>query len=269
MPTLEENIDRYKRYGFPTANSAALGGLEGIAAETTPIVTAEFTETVDASASPEYLAEIAGPHGLAVFVAGEVGKTVQETRKVKEEGLQQYYVVPVSGNVVGLITYSPPGRPDDVLEGMESQVSSPFDELQAQRDKDLTYIVSHVVGSWDLSYSRKLSDRLESLLQIAKDEQELVAAESLTNFLSFLQSERPLRRPSVFLTPRGNFRAQWRKAPDQHFAMEFLPSGKVRSVLFAADLEQPNLIARTAAITSRDAVMKSVEVYGVRDWMSK
>lgn len=266
MPELEENSNRYIRYRFPAATGATFVGLEDIEAKTTPIVTTYFAEPSDVSDTPEFLAQIVGTHGLAVSVRGEVEQTGKETRKV-EEALTRHYADPGSGNLVGIITYVSPETPE--LEGMVAWVPSPFDELRAQRDTYLAHIVSYVAESLDLSYSQKLSDRLKFLLEIAKDEQELVATESLINLLSFLKSEMPLACPKVFLTPRGNFRAQWRKTPEQHFAMEFLPSGKTRYVLFAADLEQPNLIARTAAITSRDAVMKSVEVYGVRDWMSK
>jgi hypothetical protein len=120
-----------------------------------------------------------------------------------------------------------------------------------------------------LAYRERLARRLEFLLDATEEEGEAWSddsPESLRRMVLFLQSVPALRYPSVTVTPSATFRAQWSADPNKHFAVDFLPSGEVRFVVFCPDPRYPNRVQRVSGITSLENLMRAVEPYRVLRW---
>ncbi|MDA2933376.1 hypothetical protein MYX82_03430 [Acidobacteria bacterium AH-259-D05] len=153
------------------------------------------------------------------------------------------------------------------------QPDTPFGQLEKLRKTQFQYLIVFIRNLPELPFSKELSARVESLLGIVEEEDpelpETVSVDSLRNLIEFLQEYPTLDEPSVFLTPSGNFRAKWRSSPQNHFAVEFLPSGSTHYVLFAPDLKHPDRVARMTGTTSMDSLLESVEAYHVQDWITQ
>jgi hypothetical protein len=124
-------------------------------------------------------------------------------------------------------------------------------------------------GGSRLLYRERFARRLEFLLDALEEEEEpLVEAspESLRQMLLFLEALPEFRCPTVTVTPFGTFRAQWRADPTRHFAVDFMPDGQARFVVFAPDPRHPNRVQRVSGIVSWENVMKAVEPYRVHRW---
>ncbi|MCG8448782.1 MAG: hypothetical protein MI725_04270 [Pirellulales bacterium] len=120
-----------------------------------------------------------------------------------------------------------------------------------------------------LSYHERLARRLEFLLDAMKDEGDdwnEGSAESLRLMLLFLESEPDFVYPTVSVTPGATFRVQWSVDASEHFAVDFLPNGQVRYVVFCPDPRRPGDVQRISGITSRQNLMHVVEPFKVRRW---
>jgi hypothetical protein len=96
-----------------------------------------------------------------------------------------------------------------------------------------------------------------------------ISPESLSNFIGFLQEAPNLRSPDIVLTPSNEIRAQWRTAPNRHFAAAFLPTGETRYVIFTPNLRDPDKIDRLSGTTPMDTLMETAEPHRVLDWASQ
>lgn len=124
-------------------------------------------------------------------------------------------------------------------------------------------------GTPRLIYRERLARRLEFLLDAMKEEGEawnVDSPESLRMMLLFLQAVPNFRCPTVTVTPSATFRAQWTVEPNRHFAVDFLPDGQVRFVVFCPDLRRPDRIQRISGITSRENLINVVGPYKVHHW---
>jgi len=230
-----------------------------------------------------------------VFASGELVFTVAgATSKELEEQEGRLEVVPLrveaphsiepqttreleGGRPIVYVAFTADASPFEEYTGEFSRwvklwtSQSPFDQLSDLRELQLRGIVSDIRSHLNVSFSEQLADRVEELVDIVKEEDptqlELISSESLLNLIVFLRSEPGISCPLLFLTPDGYFRARWRKASDQHFAVEFLPLGRVEYVLFAQDLKREKQIARHSGVVSRESLMESVGSYKVRHWI--
>ncbi len=120
-----------------------------------------------------------------------------------------------------------------------------------------------------LIYGERLARRLEFLLEAMEEEGEAWSEdspESLRTMLLFLQSVPNFRYPTVTITPSATFRAQWTADPNAHLAVDFLPNGQVRFVVFCPDPRHSDRIRRVSGITSWENVINTVEPYKVHHW---
>ena len=129
--------------------------------------------------------------------------------------------------------------------------------------------ISALRGSGGLPYRERLAWRLDLLLEALGEEGEEWqegSPESLRQMLLFLQEVPDFRCPTVTVTPSATFRAQWQAGQDQHFAVDFLPDGQVRFVVFAPDPHHPDRVQRVSGVVSRADVMRAIEPYKVHRW---
>ena len=129
--------------------------------------------------------------------------------------------------------------------------------------------ISALRGSGGLSYRERLARRLDFLIGALEEEGEdwgENSPESLRQMLLFLQEVPDFRCPTVTVTPSATFRAQWQAGQDQHFAVDFLPDGQVRFVVFAPDPHHPDRVQRVSGVVSRADVMRAIEPYKVHRW---
>jgi hypothetical protein len=105
---------------------------------------------------------------------------------------------------------------------------------------------------------------------VAAEEEEETWAEgspdSLRQLLLFLQAAPDLRCPTLTITPSMTFRAEWQAGLNRHLAVDFLPDGQVRFVVFSPDPLHPDRVQRVSGIVSRGDVMRAVEPYRVYRW---
>ncbi len=151
---------------------------------------------------------------------------------------------------------------------------SPFDvldEMLAAEEK-IERLIGFIRDTSNIQFAEELDARLIFLCRAAKEEdpdEVPISPESLSNFIAFLQNTPNLRYPDVVLTPSNEILAQWRTAPNRHFAVVFLPTGEARYVIFTPNRRDPDKIDRLSGITSTDTLMETAEPHGVLEWASR
>lgn len=161
--------------------------------------------------------------------------------------------------VLGLLEFDVPESPFDAL-----------DEKLSSEEK-IRRLIAYIRDKSDIQFAPELAARLEFLHQaVMEDPDEApISPESLSNFIGFLQEAPNLRYPDIVLTPSNEISAQWRTAPNRHFAVVFLPTGETRYVIFTPNLRDPDKIDRLSGITSMDTLMETAEPHRVLDWASR
>lgn len=161
--------------------------------------------------------------------------------------------------VLGLLEFDVPESPFDAL-----------DEKLSSEEK-IRRLIDYIRDKSDIQFAPELAARLEFLHQaVMEDPDEApISPESLSNFIGFLQEAPNLRYPDIVLTPSNEIRAQWRTAPNRHFAVVFLPTGETRYVIFTPNLRDPDKIDRLSGTTSMDTLMETAEPHRVLDWASR
>lgn len=132
-------------------------------------------------------------------------------------------------------------------------------------------LIVYVKEQLKVPFSERLAKRLDHLVETSREDfpyQAPILPQSLQDFIDFLQSVPNLAYPNVVLTPDGNIRTEWRKARNQHFAVEFMGEGDVRFVVFAPDSKRFEKTTRVSGLTSVDSLMDLARPYGVLNWAS-
>lgn len=149
---------------------------------------------------------------------------------------------------------------------------SPFDVLDEMLpDKEkVRKLINFIRNKSTIQFAPALAARIHFLYEVVEEDPDEVSIspESLSNFICFLQNTPNLKYPDVVLTPSNEIRAQWRTAPNRHFAVVFLPNGTTRYVIFTPNLRDPDRIDRLSGITSVDTLMDRAEPHRVLDWAS-
>jgi len=152
-------------------------------------------------------------------------------------------------------------------------VDSPFDELYERlpdEDKINRSLVS-IKYNKNISYAKRLADRLRDLYEsvLEDPDEEPLTPGSLINFIYFLSETPGLRYPDVSLTPTNEIRAQWRTAPNRHFAVSFSSIGDARFVIFKPNSDDPDRIDRFSGITSIATLIETTRPHRVLEWTSE
>jgi hypothetical protein len=143
-----------------------------------------------------------------------------------------------------------------------------LDELRTPKGQMQRQITALRRGG-GLSYQERLARRLDFLMDALEEEEETWAEDSpdsLRQMLLFLQATLHLRCPTVTITPSATFRAQWQDGPNRHLAIDFIPDGQVRFVVFAPDPLHPDRVQRVSGIVSGAEVIKAIQPYKVDRW---
>ena len=143
-----------------------------------------------------------------------------------------------------------------------------LDELRTPRGQIQRQITA-IRGSGGLPYRECLARRLSFLLGALEEEEETWAEDSpdsLRHMLVFLRATPDLRCPTVTITPSMTFRAEWQTGQNRHLAIDFLPDGQVRFVVFSPDPLYPDRVQRVSGIVSRADVMRAIDPYEVHRW---
>jgi hypothetical protein len=146
------------------------------------------------------------------------------------------------------------------------------ENLFDDEEEQLQDLISRIRTSC-ISYRESLANRIVTLLNDAKEEEDLagvgITADSLRNFYNFIQSHSNLKYPTISLTPEYNIYASWRVGQKQLFSVHFLPKGNTRFVIFKPNDLHPEQQIRISGITTGDILMETVAPYGVWDWISE
>jgi hypothetical protein len=140
-----------------------------------------------------------------------------------------------------------------------------------QQESSVTELIANVRTSFHIPFGDRLAARLEELVEISEEEfpeQEPMSPRSLQDFLTFIRSELGITYPEVVVTYEGNVRAEWTKARNRHFSVEFLGGNDVRFVVFAPDPKTPYKTNRASGLSTLDSLLEHVHPYGVLDWIT-
>jgi hypothetical protein len=142
---------------------------------------------------------------------------------------------------------------------------------RATRDTDssLSALINRLRYDPRIRFAERIAARLDYLLEISREEQPEQAPPAMASvegFLAFLSKNPGLAYPTIVLTPDGNVRAQWRRSPSEHLAIEFLGENDVWFVIFAPDPTDPYKTIRTSGGATVGSVMSLAAPYGVMRW---
>ena len=150
---------------------------------------------------------------------------------------------------------------------------SPFDKLDEKlpENEKVKKLIDYVREGSNIKFAHELAVRLNFLHEDVNEdpEEDPISIESLRNFISFLRNTTNLKYPNVVLTPSNEICAQWRTAPNRHFAVVFQPTGEARFVIFTPNPKDPDKIDRLSGITSVDSLMVTVRPHRVLEWASQ
>lgn len=189
--------------------------------------------------------------------AGTLGST--DFRKILQEGLIHW----------GSVNPSLLASAESETEPEEAAASNfdLLDELRTPKGQLRRQITALREGS-EIRCCEQLARRLAFLIDALEDEGEVWSdnsPDSLRQMLLFLEAVPDFRCPTVTVTPSLTFRAQWQASDDEHLALDFLPDGQVRFVVFAPD-PRHDRVQRVSGIVSRVDVMRAIEPYKVHRW---
>ena len=150
---------------------------------------------------------------------------------------------------------------------------SPFDELDDKltSEEKIEKLIDYVRGGSKIQFAQELAVKLNFLNEVVNEDpdEDSISIDSMRNFISFLQNTTNLKCPNVALTPSNEIHAQWRTAPNRHFAAVFLPTGETRFVIFTPNSKDPEMIDRISGLTSADSLLETVQPHKVLEWASK
>lgn len=152
---------------------------------------------------------------------------------------------------------------------VEKYLRSAFDDVLQAASAEAQFAQMLLVFGRNrrIVYRDELVARIHELIRCAAEEDISPSPDSLRHLIGFLSNHVELTKPGLVLTPHGNFRAQWRKGRNKHFAVEFRPDGEVRYVLFRPNQSDPGRITRSSGSTTVDEIFDAVVLpTGVKGW---
>ena len=150
---------------------------------------------------------------------------------------------------------------------------SPFDELDEKltSQEKVNKLINYVREESKIQFAQELAVKLNALNEVVNEDpdEDPISIDSMRNFISFLQNTTNLKCPNVALTPSNEIHAQWRTAPNRHFAAVFLPTEETRFVIFSPNSKDPEMIDRISGLTSVDSLLETIQPHKVLEWASK
>jgi len=150
---------------------------------------------------------------------------------------------------------------------------SPFDELDEKltSEEKIKKLIDYVRGGSKIQFAQELAVKLNFLNEVVNEDpdEDSISIDSMRNFISFLQNTTNFKCPNVALTPSNEIHAQWRTAPNRHFAAVFLPTGETRFVIFTPNSKDPEMTDRISGLTSVDSLLETIQPHNVLEWASK
>lgn len=150
---------------------------------------------------------------------------------------------------------------------------SPFDELDEKltNEEKIKKLIDFIRGGSKIQFAQELAVKLNFLNEVVDEDpdEDSISIDSMRNFISFLQNTTNLKCPNVALTPSNEIHAQWRTAPNRHFAAVFSQTGETRFVIFSPNSKDPEMIDRISGLTSVDSLLETIKPHKVLDWASK
>ena len=150
---------------------------------------------------------------------------------------------------------------------------SPFDELDEKltSEEKIKKLIDYVREGSKIQFAHDLAIKLNFLNEVVNEDpdEDSISIDSMRNFISFLQNTTNLKCPNLALTPSNEIHAQWRTAPNRHFAAVFLPTGETRFVIFTPNSKDPEMTDRISGLTSADSLLETIQPHKVLEWASK
>jgi len=154
----------------------------------------------------------------------------------------------------------------------ENQDSITQATLLNSEEDQVQELIFWIKRSRTISYRESLANRLLILFNDAKEEDPDcigIAAESLRNFINFIQLHTDIKCPTISLTPDYNIYASWRGEQNRVFSIHFLPNADARFVMFKPNDRHPERKIRISGIATIDILMETVTPYYIGDWISE
>ena len=150
---------------------------------------------------------------------------------------------------------------------------SPFDELYEKltSEEKIKKLIDYVRDKSKIQFAHELVNKLNFLDKVVNEDpdEDSISIDSMRNFISFLQNTTNFKCPNVALTPSNEIHAQWRTAPNRHFAAVFLPTGETRFVIFTPNTKNPEMTDKISGITSVDSLLETIQPHKVLEWASE
>ena len=145
-------------------------------------------------------------------------------------------------------------------------------DLLIIEEKEIQLLIYSIRMSVHISNSEKIANRLQTLLNDAKEEDSVtpgITVKSLRNFFILLTLKNNLKYPAISLTPDNDIHISWRYDQNQVFSIHFLPNEDVRFVIFKPNEQHPDRTKRLSGTTTTDNLIETVDSHGVWDWVSE
>jgi len=143
--------------------------------------------------------------------------------------------------------------------------------LKSEEDQ-VQELIFRIKRSRTIYHRESLANRLLTLFYDAKEEDPDcvgIVAESLRNFINFIQLHTNIKCPIISLTPEYNIYASWRGEQNRVFSVHFLPDVDARFVMFKPNDRHPERKIRVSGIATTDVLMETVMSYRIEEWISE
>lgn len=133
-------------------------------------------------------------------------------------------------------------------------------------------LIFRIKRSRTISYRESLANRLLTLFYDAKEEDPDcvgIAAESLRNFINFIQLHNNIKCPIISLTPEYKIYASWRGEQNRVFSVHFLPDVDARFVMFKPNDRHPKRKIRVSGSATIDTLMETLAPHCLEEWVSE
>lgn len=119
---------------------------------------------------------------------------------------------------------------------------------------------SHLLDMAIKLMGSKLVKRIKELDGYALEdpEQELSNAESILGLINFYTLHSVNTKPELYLTGKGNLKAEWRQSKHYKLVIEFLDAKRVMFVAFYRDAKAPNIVKRLSGLTLTNSFFDDV-----------
>lgn len=151
-----------------------------------------------------------------------------------------------------------------IVDWLEKKDSFTQTTLLKNQDNEVQDLIFKINRLNSIPFRKILVNKLLTLFNDAKEEDTDcigVDAESLRNFISFLQSNTNLKFPNISLTPEYKIYASWRGNKNQVFSVHFLQNGDTRFVIFKPNKKHPKQKIRLSGVATTDILMETVSPY--------